>query len=227
MVGLEGLTQDEELRVSEGALFLTGRCPMGCNLERGLESDSVWVPELMVAIPTEGKPFLVNDAAIYQEGTSHFIMRDKENGGGGSVWYANEDVKKTLNLCGFVLVPGSLKSGREPIYVFENAFIPDESDPNQERLDVQLVSGLDDFGYIGRNRGLTAHVREKDILQIMGVHILSLNLLGGVFGYDCEHNAGGYGLNSRKNGSFECSLDQLREAYGKIEEDLRENLGIS
>ena len=220
-MGLEKLTNGETLRISEGALFIASRMPTSCDLKRDID-DSVWVPKLLIAIPTEGKPFIVDDASIKQEGTDYYIIRDKEKGGGASVWYANEDIEKTLNLHGYVLIPGTSKSVREPIYVFDNSFIPDETDSNQGRLDVLLVPGIDHFGYSDRDRGLTAHVRIRDLPQIFCSYLLSLRNIPS-FGYDCYHS-GSVGLSSRKEGWFDCSLDRVRKAHKAIYEDLGNKL---
>ncbi len=214
----------EKLEVSEGALVILSQMPFSCDLKRGAKTDLIWLPKLLIAIPEKDNPFILSDESIKQKNTPYYIKHKESRG--ATIWYGDESIKEKLNLCGYILTPGEIKNEYlKTIYTFKNSFIPDKKDPNQQRLDINLVSGMDDFSYSDRNRFFTAKVRIKDLPQIAYVCLSSSG--ASYFSYDCEHTAGGIGLSSNLKGKKESSDEQIIEASIAIQHDLEEKLEMS
>ena len=209
----------ERLEVSQGALVVLSKIPFSCNLKRNLKEDSVWLPKLLIAIPSKEKPFIVYEG-IEQKGTDLYIKR----GNGMCIWHGDKDIEKTLNLHGYVFVPGEKESEcLKNINTIENGFIPDEKDPNQQKLDSHIFSGMDTFSYSDsmHHRFLTANVRIKDLPQIVYNCMFSPGL--STIGYDCEHS-GDIGLNSKMEGKLKGSKEQKWKATKVILKDLEGKL---
>jgi len=209
----------DSLVVSSGALFIASKVPCGCNLRRNLNNDSVWVPKLLVAVPDEKSPFVVNDCSITKQGIPYTVPRDN----GGSVWHANKEVQKTLNLVGYVFLPGELRSESiKSLYNLENSFVPDERDINQERLGVNVVSDNSfDYSERGYHRNFTANVLGNDLFG--AISLCLSNSFTSSFGYSCEFS-GDVGLSAQMTGGLEISLEQRGELMKVIKGDLEKKL---
>jgi len=212
----------EKLEVSEGALVILSHMPFSCDLKRDMKTDLIWLPKLLIAIPEKDNPFIVGDASIKQKNTPYYIEHKKSKG--GTIWYGDKNIRENLNLRGYILTPGEIENEYlKTIYTFKNSFIPDKKDQNQKRLDINLVSGMDDFSYSDSNRFFTANVRIKDLPQIAYVCLFSSG--ASRFGYNCEHS-GEIGLSSNLEGKRESSTEQIREASIAIQKDLEDKLKV-
>ena len=82
----------EKLEVSNGALVILSKSPLGCNLKRNLEDNSVWLPQLIIALPEKRKPFIIDNGGIKRRKTPYTIIREN----GGSIWWNDKDIREKL-----------------------------------------------------------------------------------------------------------------------------------
>lgn len=212
----------ETLEVSDGFLFILSKSPHGCNLNRNLEKDSVWLPKLTIAIPDKEKPFIIKNSHINLKGVPSYITRKNS----ACIWYIDKDLKNKLNVYTYYFVPGIIEEEKSGIiYTLKEGFVPDEKDKDQSKLDINIFGYKEDgFSYADHDRTITANVRKNELGNLIYALMFGPSMQ---FQYNCEHS-GETGLNPRLFGELKSSDNQKREMAVSIIKNLESkvNLGL-
>ena len=217
------MLEQETLEVKEGALVIVSSTPMGCSdLQRNFKQDTVWTPQLLVALPPEGNPFIINPGGISLKNTPSYIETLPS---GAHVWYADENIMKSIKLRGYYFIPGQLKEELTEfkIHTIQGGFYPDLKDPDRSRLDINILSQNGSFSYSDRGT-LKIHSRKSDLPNL--IYTIMHSPAISHFGYDCYHS-GEFGLPHNLDGELKATQDQRRQAALAITRDLEKSLSLN